>query len=384
MIKMLTAYTTEIDEVDDALKEIFSQIDIGSLSKNNVGLITCNFDYIETGFLSEISKKLPFPIIGMTTMASANIHGHSMYSCALTVLTSDDVEFVTAITNALENDNYREEISGTYKKARAKLPGDPSLIFTFFPVHKTLSGALMIRAFDEACGGIPFWGSLSTNIEIIHEKSHVFLNGETSPDVLAILLLYGPVKADFVVVSMPEMNIMQNRGIITDSEDCVIKSINGLPAKKYFESLGVIIMPTAATNTPIMVYYEGTTEPVALAIFSINDDGSLLCGGEMPKGAAVAIGEINSSGIIASATAGLDRLLQSGLKGGAFLLPCVTRYVMLTPNQSSEINLATDKFGKKIPFMLAYSGGEICPVRDETGKLQNRFHNYTFSACIVE
>ena len=36
---MLTARTTEIDETDDALREIFEQIDIGSLEKNSVGLM---------------------------------------------------------------------------------------------------------------------------------------------------------------------------------------------------------------------------------------------------------------------------------------------------------------------------------------------------------
>jgi hypothetical protein len=36
-----------------------------------------------------------------------------------------------------------------------------------------------------------------------------------------------------------------------------------------------------------------------------------------------------------------------------------------------------------IPYVLAYAGGEICPVRGEDGKLRNHFHNFTFSLCVL-
>jgi len=32
-------------------------------------------------------------------------------------------------------------------------------------------------------------------------------------------------------------------------------------------------------------------------------------------------------------------------------------------------------------YSVAYSGGEICPVMDNTGKLVNALHNYTLIAC---
>jgi hypothetical protein len=133
-----------------------------------------------------------------------------------------------------------------------------------------------------------------------------------------------------------------------------------------------------------MVYYEGTSEPVALGVYAVNDDGSLLCGGEMPIGASLAIGEINTEGILASASMGMKRILESGKRNGALLLPCVSRYIMLAPDHDKELDLAADQLenGKIMPFMLGYAGGEICPVRDEAGIWRNRFHNFTFSACV--
>ena len=35
------------------------------------------------------------------------------------------------------------------------------------------------------------------------------------------------------------------------------------------------------------------------------------------------------------------------------------------------------------PFMMGHSGGEICPMPDDDSKYSNRFHNYSFCACIL-
>ena len=71
-------------------------------------------------------------------------------------------------------------------------------------------------------------------------------------------------------------------------------------------------------------------------------------------------------------------------RGGALFLPCIIRYIMLAPIHDREIALVDEKMenGRYMPFSLAYSGGEICPVKDRMGVLQNRFHNFTFIACI--
>jgi len=147
----------------------------------------------------------------------------------------------------------------------------------------------------------------------------------------------------------------------------------------------VIVMKDASITTPLMVYYEGSHEPVALTVYNVYDDGSLLCGGEMTEGSSLAVGEITTESILASAGEGMDRLLQSGNRNCALMLPCVSRYVMLAPNRGDEMNLIAGKLGNGslMPYMVGYAGGEICPVMDETGVLRNRFHNFSFTVCVL-
>jgi hypothetical protein len=378
---MMTAFTTEVDEVDDALVGLLEQIDITALRKNSVGIITCHFDFTTTSIFARLREKLPFDIIGMTTLASANRHGSSMYALSLTVLTSDDVFFQTEVTAPLDIKNHHGEIAAAYNRACGKLPGPPAMALGFFPYVNTLSGAMMVSSFDSACGGIPVWGSLATNIDVSFEKCHAFRNSEQGLNVLAMLVIHGPIDPEFFVVAIPRQKIRENRGMITKSSGCVLQEINGIPALQYFESTGVVIMKDSPIVTPLMVYYEGAADPVALGIYTVCDDGSLICGGEMPQGAMIAAGEISHDGIISTAEECVNRVLGSGKKDGVLMLPCVTRYVMLSPDPNSEMDRVAELMNGSTPYMLGYSGGEVCPVRDESGKWQNRFHNYTFSAC---
>jgi hypothetical protein len=65
----------------------------------------------------------------------------------------------------------------------------------------------------------------------------------------------------------------------------------------------------------------------------------------------------------------------------------------LGSDQFAETGLVKQETAGKIPFMMAYSGGEICPTRitknqgengEDSGSVTaiNRFHNNTFVLCI--
>jgi len=382
MIKLLTAYTEEVDDVEDGIAELLGQINLGTLKKNSVGLVTCHSDFTNSAFIGELCKKLPFDIIGMTTIASANPHGNGMFSLSLSVLTSDDIVFETAMAKSLNPGSCHEKVKAVYSETAKKLPGPPTMIFTFFPFIQNLSGTQMHKDFDDICGGIPFWGSLASSPDVQTGHWFVFRNGDIDSKGLAMILLHGPIEPEFIVISMPSENIRKTRGRITDSDGCCLKTVDGIPALKYMDNLGISIQKEVPIVMPLMVYYEGSAEPVALGIYAVNDDNSLMCGGEVPVGATITMGEITVEGTLASTAECMERVKKTGKCNGALFLPCITRYIMLTPIHDREMSLVIEKMGNSIPFSIAYAGGEICPVKDRIGELQNRFHNFTFIACV--
>jgi len=384
MIKMYTARTSEIDEIDEAISEIKSQIDFTALKKNAGGLIFCHIDFIDSGVVKALCDELPFNIIGMTSMASADKHGHSLFDLTLTVLTSDEVTFEVGMTDSINHDNYAVEIDELYNRVRSNTEDDPSMIFTFMPHIRDVSGCEAVAAMDKSCHGIPIWGSLTSSIDFNYETVQTICNGKCLSAGVAMMFVNGPVDPKFIVYSIPERNISNNRAIITKSEGAVLREINDTPVLEYLANIGLVITKENITTTPLMMYYGDSEEPVALGFYMLYDDGSVLTGGEMPVGTSFAVGSIDTQGIHESAEDGLEQILELKDRQATLMLPCVTRYIMLAPDQESELRLIEEKLmNSEHPFMMGYSGGEICPMPGQDGKLHNRFHNYTFCACVL-
>ena len=384
MITMYTARTSEVDEIDDAINEIKSQIDFSALKKNSGGLIFCHIDFVDSGVVAALCEELPFNVIGMTSMASADEHGYSLFDLTLTVLTSDEVTFEAGMTEGIDHDNYAGEIDRLYGRLRGSVEDDPSMIFTFMPYIKEVAGYEVVAAMDAACGGIPLWGAITNNIDFNYETVQTICNGRSLRAGLAMMFVNGPALPQFIVSSLPERSIANNRATITRSDGAILHEVNDMPILEYLSSIGLVITKENITTTPLMVYYEQADEPVALGFYTLFEDGSVLTGGEMPVGTSFAVGSIDAQGIFESAERGLRAIEARADRHATLLLPCVTRYIMLAPDQESEIRLIKDELSKTgKPFMMGYSGGEIAPMLGRDGKLHNRFHNYTFCACIL-
>jgi hypothetical protein len=383
MIRMFTAQTEEIDDVDLAVADILAQLNGESLSANSVGILFCHYEFIEFGVVKALCARLPFEVIGMTTMAVASGGLSNTFMLSLAVLSADDVSFRTAVTEPLSAGNTAAAMAAAYAAASAELPGAPAFIISLFPFLSDISSADVLKHLDSACAGVPVWGSVASGMDMSYSDARVIHKGQEYAASAALLLLYGQLEPEFFLASLPDKNIGDRRAFITESDGCVLKKVNDVPLMEYFDDVG-IVMRIGQDNTtiPLMVDYGDGSKPVAVAIYGLTTENWAVCGGEMPEGAAFFCGEIDKESVMESAGDAVAQILGLNKKNGLLLLPCVTRYIMLTPEQDEEMRLVCEKIGGNIPFVYALSGGELCPVRDRNGKWRNRHHNFTFSACL--
>ncbi len=384
MIKMYTAYTQEVDEADIAISELLEQIDTSKLLKNSIGIVTFHYDFAKSGIIEEISKKMPFEIVGMTTMSGAQTSGcYGMYSLFLTVLTSEDVNFAASMSVPLTSQNFEGAISDAYKAARAKISNDPKFVMTFAPYMPDMSGADMTLALDKAVGGIPCWGSLASGVGMVYEECRTLYKEQIEQYSMALVLFEGNIEPEFIVTSIPEKNMRDSGAVVTEADGCILKKLNDMPLLDYLKQIGIEINNQNCTTLPFMVHFEGTKDPVAIGIYRLYDDGGALFGIQLPVGTKLVLSQIDTEGILETAKSSIDKILASNKKNGAFMFPCVTRYIMQAPDQEGELKLISALLKDKgLPYVVAYSGGEICPVKDNNGVLRNRFHNYSYSSVV--
>ena len=385
-MKMLNAWTVEIDTPEIAIAEVLKQLDMkNNLLSHAAGFITCSYDYVETGIVKEICDALPFDVVGCTTLTNAcNAESGTLLLC-LSVLTADDCRFSTALTAPLDA-HFKAATAAAFQHAAAQLGDTPKLVLSFLPMTSALGGELILNALDEAAGGTPIFGTTACDFDTAYyHHSYTIHNGECLRDRMPILLVSGNVSPRFVVTATSEQNLHKQQAIITSSEGSVLKEVNGMRTADYLTSIGLMQGNgiEGMSSVPFVVNYNDGTQPVARAIYSLNEDGSAVCGGVMPEGGTLSIGRMDVADILLTAEQSLGSLLHHQGLNGIIAFPCLGRNMVLGVTPLSEAEKAREVLGDALPWHLAYSGGEVCPVYTDNGGTVNRFHNFTFVACAL-
>lgn len=380
----LTAHTSEIDDADRAVTEILDQLDLKkNMRKHAVGLIHCYSEFVESGVIRALSERLPFDIVGTTTLASAIGGSIDMTQLTLTVLTSDTVEFAVAMSTSLTGAQ-ELPLKRAYKHACAALSEKPAMMIGYMALMQAVGGDRILALLDGITGGLPVFGTVTVDHTPDYTTAQVLMNGEAANDAFAFVLLGGDVHPTYCLTSVPQENIRRQQAIITASAGNVLQEVNDIPIVQYMQSLG--LAPNGEIEginaIPFLIDYGDGAPPVARAIFALTPDGHAVCGGDMPVGSTLLVGSIDYDDVVATTAAMMRTVRAHG--GAALLYSCIIRSIALGVESLAEMETVQAELGEETPFQFCVSGGELCPVLDAEGRLINRFHNDTIVACIFE
>jgi hypothetical protein len=384
MITMFNAFTNEIDNPDIAIEEITEQLKNKKLLKNTVGIIACYYEYVENGTIDNLSKLLPFELIGCVVLGSAINQNGGLEQLSMTILTSDDITFTTAISDPIFPDNFDNALEKVYADA-VKPDHHPSFIFVLGPITVDVSGSLILKKLNQMSGGIPIFGTLSNDTALQYTCSYVFRNGEHHVRKLVLLFLHGNFQPRFYTTSIATRNIQQQNAVVTESDGYLVKKINDLPVLEYFKTIRVQANELAAVSMlPFVVNFGDGTIPAAYSMYNVSEQGAY-CGGEIPVSSLIAFAEIDYNSIIETAENAICQAFDDIEKNGAngmIAIPCLTRSLIILPNMEDELKKSIELVGDRIPFALFYSGGEICPTYNKQHEIVNRFHNLTYTIMV--
>jgi hypothetical protein len=384
MIKTLIAHTTEVDDEEAAVSEILAQLDIEhSLMKNSVGIITCHLEFMEMGIVKSLCGRLPFDVAGINTMSTAMPGEADQMMLGITVLTSDDVFFSAGLSGTLTR-GQEGAIQDLFNKTAAALPEKPSMIMTFSSILANVGGGdWVVMELDRASGGLPNFGTLAIDYTTKVRDPRIIFNGDTWNDRLAVILLCGNFKPLFSVTTIPEDRLLKQRAIVTKSTGNIVMEVNDMPVGAYFESLGLAKDGRISNFSlvPLIIDFNDNAKPVTRTIHAQTAEGYLVCGGAVPEGCSMTVGSIDVQDVTKTAVDAI-RALPAKQQEGILFFSCAVRYFVLGLDVMAELRAAGEVLGTGRPYMFAYSGGEICPVTTNDGKLKNRFHNVTLISCL--
>jgi hypothetical protein len=381
MIKVLSAYTRDPDNVEGAVADVLGQLNLqGGLLRHSLGVISFFADFMETGVVKALSEALPFDVIGGTTSASAIPGVNGDIVLTLTVLTSDEVIFKAGVSRPVGPD-LRGAVSDLYTRLTSALTEAPAMLLIFAP-KSDAGGDAFLEELDAVSGGVPVFGAVACSNTVDFSGICTCFNGERHGDALVAAAIAGPVRPVFHKSLIPDTCLLNQKAVITESGKNVVKSVNGILAAKYLESLGLI--DPGDLNILRTAYFIVTLKDGSYAariVQSITPEGYLKFLAVMPEGCALCFANYPPDFIDGTVEESMRTLNESVSARNAFIFSCTGRRWILGLRINIEMEKIDAAVSDSVNYHFAYSGGEFCPVQDAEGRLINRFHNLTLTVC---
>lgn len=384
MISTFTAFTEEIDIADDAINEILDQLDFEQdLRKNSVGIIHCFNEFVENGIVKKLSEKLPFEIVGCTTMSASARGIMSEMALILTVFTSDDVEFSIGVSAAVESDVDKPvkdlcgEILGKHEKK-------PSLLMTFIPYTTNIPGDEFVIKINEYAKDISAFGTVAISNNINFEDSYTICNGEAYRSSLVLLALSGKVDPSFYTVSVMGDLVSRQKAVITSADRNIIKTINDVTAGEYLEAAGIIRDGDVSGlgAMPFIFELENGSRLVRTVI-GITPEGYVVFAGFVPVLSSFTICFMEAHEVLSSAENTMNEVMQNANGKTLLIYSCAGRNWALGLNSMLEHKKISDSVKEMASFFCAYSGGEVYPSQLKDGRIVNYIQNNSLTVCVI-
>jgi hypothetical protein len=379
---MLTAYTEEADIFSDAIKELKDKLgDLSLLGKNSVGLMHCHSDFVHTGAVKALTEAFDFPIVGVSCSCQAADGFKSQMGLTLSVLTSDDCSFATAVTDTdLTRYTMEEQIPAVMNKLTEA--EKPKLIIPYFPFLYDTTAEYFLMVCRDSGFDVPLFGTLPISDESDFSDSYVLAYGENYVRRAAFVAIYGDFSPKFAVTSTLDKTVLKTDDVITQSRRNIITKIADKPVLEYLEEKG-ICDKDSLEKLMYQPFVFHTKEGVTLVRNFLHADfekGEIYLCGDAPLGARLDFALISTDTVLETAENLIADVKKEIGANAVLLYSCVSRYWALGLEWEAELKkISHILFGNKWSF--AYSGGEIFPQWVD-GKLCNTLQNNCLIICM--
>ena len=391
----MQSYVITITEADDAalaLNELEAQLSGIRLLENTVGIVSVNPEYIHSGIYGVVAKTVPFPLVGMTTLAQTVNGKTGMFLFSILVLTSDACEFSYEISGVIpQKGDVTELTRDCYNAAASKLAGNVKLALLYAPFMEYRCSGDYIQAISDIDERVPVFGSLANaDMENLFADLKTICGGGYFNDRLVMLLISGDISPEFYIGSVTkEAVIMPDIGEVTESRGNHVIKINGMNADKFFEEIDFFVGDARNQGLLTSIFIVDKKDEAGNIVSSTSrgilsmEDGVIVFGGNVPAGSVLSVATTTQDMVLATAKNVTAQIKEKHDGKTILMYSCIgRRYSCLDePMKEYEVlggQLADSGFN----YLASCSCGEICPTSATESKAHNIEHNQALIACV--
>jgi small ligand-binding sensory domain FIST len=396
MIKLYTAFTKEIDDAEAAVRDISEQLKPAENAlKNTLGIVHFYYDCAPTDVIQALINALPFELAGCVSSYTTVSGEHNSIALSITMITSDDVTFSVHSVENIDKKT-RKQTTDEITALFSDLAGgkeSPKMVMPLMAVSQHFSGDDLVDISNSMPEPFPLFGTIAFNMENREGTNYVLANGKISASAFAFIAFYGNLNPKFhITTALAYDDNFGDIGEITDADGAVLKSVNGISALTYLKKLGMVTSDNAVTGfgiwaVPAILALPNGTKVVRAFLGIDENSGHIIATGSLQVGAKIQFAFLDGEKTIASAKALASDFCDTK-NNDIIAYSCAarawslgTRIFAESQSIAEKANEYFEKNNCPLNYSIAYSGGEICPVKDSAGKLVNVLHNYTLTAC---
>jgi hypothetical protein len=311
------------------------------------------------------------------------------------MITSDDVRFtIRSVDDA--GAKSREQIADEIKRLCIGFLAEekPKMVMPFMPHLLFFTGDDLVATANALPEPLPMFGTIAFNLEDFANKTHFVMgNGKISPDMYVFIAFYGNFEPKFHITSSFALEEgFGDIAEITEADGPILKKVNGITALEYLKKQGMITSDNvvAATGTwtvPAILTYPNGTRVVRAFPGIVEGTEYIFSTGAMEAGAKIMFAYLDGEKTLSSAEK-LFKEISAEKENGIIAYSCAARAWSLGTKyfaEAQKIAECADEYMQRnnipLQYCVTYSGGELCPITDNDGKLVNVFHNYTIISC---
>lgn len=388
--------TEQIDDFSLAVEELLAGTAHDTLLKNTVGILYCYSDMDTAGLAAALAAKAGFPILGCTAIAMME-HSRGLCDMAATlmVLTADDVNFATVVSDPITPENVTGQIDKTYRSVYQALGEEPKLLFVLPPYLLEIMLDEYAFGFNQCCPGIPVMGGLPSYTAVGDQNLTIF-GGAVYADRMVVLAVGGNIRPVFSVRNVSSVSVDRKRKV-TQAKDNVIYRVGNQTFTDYMREVGLPVDSLTHGNATITfvsnpLLLESVQDGFSFVrtLHEINlEEGSGTAIGKIPLDATVSICTLQRSEIEQAAAAGARSLKEKmaphqreGYQYSTVLaVSCIGRHLLMSPNNDAEINNLLTEFPEGLALSGFYSYGELGP--QGVTQTNNFAHNESLILCAI-